>query len=127
MKLEIVERRGVHVVRIGEARLTYPVLSGFFERMRQLIEGGVSRLMLDFGAVAYVDSAAIGCLMDVYRLLNERKGTLCVFGLTARVATMLSMTGVDRVVSVHETADDALNAFGQGASGSDADASTNGE
>lgn len=126
MELEIVEREGVWIVRIGEARLTYPALSAFFERMRELVEGGASKLLLDLGAVSYVDSAAIGCLMDVYRLMRERNGALRICKLQARVATMLSMTGVDRVVGVHAAEADALSAFSQNSPASGENRSTNG-
>jgi anti-sigma B factor antagonist len=127
MKLEIVEREGVRIVRIGEARLTYPVLSAFLNRMREIIENGASKLLLDLGAVTYVDSAAIGCFMDVYRLLLERNGALRICKPTARVATMLSMTGVDRRVGVHETEEDALHAFSREASSSGKASPANGE
>ncbi|MBN2369191.1 MAG: STAS domain-containing protein [Vicinamibacteria bacterium] len=126
MELDIVEREGVWIVRVREARLTYPVLSAFFDRMRDLVDGGASRLLLDLGTVTYMDSAAIGCIMDIHRLLRERKGALRICKLAARVATMLSMTGVDRVVGVHETDEDALSAFGQDASWPDANSSANG-
>jgi anti-anti-sigma factor len=54
--------------------------------------------------VTYIDSAAIGCLMDIRRLLEDRAGALKLAGLQPRVETMLSMAGVLRVVEVHRGA-----------------------
>ena len=55
-----------------EAKLTYPMLSAFFAEVRQLVEGGARKLVIDLSAVTYIDSASIGCLMDIYRLMQEQ-------------------------------------------------------
>ena len=55
-------------------KLTYPVLSSFFAEVRQLVEGGARKVVIDLSAVSYIDSASIGCLMDIHRLLQEKSG-----------------------------------------------------
>jgi len=112
MRLAIEERGDVTVVRVQEAKLTYPVLSSFFSEVRQRVEGGARQMLIDLGAVSYLDSASIGCLMDVHRLLQERGGTLRLSGLQPRVETMISMTGVHKIVPLHREEEDALAAFG---------------
>ncbi len=111
MQLVFDEKGDVTVVRVQEAKLTYPVLSSFFSEVRQRVEGGASRLVLDLAAVSYLDSASIGCLMDVHRLLQERGGMLRLSGLQPRVETMISMTGVHKIVPLHRDEEDALAAF----------------
>lgn len=111
MQLAFDERGDVTVVRVREAKLTYPVLSAFFAAVRQRVEGGANRLIMDLAAVSYLDSASIGCLMDVHRLLQERDGTLRLSGLQPRVETMISMTGVHKIVPLHRDEEDALAAF----------------
>ena len=64
----------MHIVRVQEAKLTYPMLSAFFAEVRQLVEGGARKLVIDLQAVTYIDSASIGCLMDIHRLLQEQGG-----------------------------------------------------
>ena len=90
----------VSIVRVHEAKLTYPVLSSFFLEVCRIVEDGARMLVLDLGAVTYIDSASIGCLMDVHRLLRERGGVVKLAGLQPRVETMLSMTGVHRILDV---------------------------
>lgn len=111
MQLAFDERGDVTVVRVREAKLTYPVLSAFFSEVRQRVEGGANRLIMDLAAVSYLDSASIGCLMDVHRLLQERGGTLRLCSLQPRVETMISMTGVHKIVPLHRDEEDALAAF----------------
>jgi anti-anti-sigma factor len=112
MQLAFEEKGDVTVVRVQEAKLTYPVLSSFFAEVRQKVEGGARLLLLDLAAVGYLDSASIGCLMDVHRLVQEKGGALRLSGLQPRVETMISMTGVHKIVPLHRDEEDALAAFG---------------
>jgi anti-sigma B factor antagonist len=111
MNLAFDERGDVTVVRVGETRLTYPVLASFVCAVRERVEGGAGRMLVDLSAVSYVDSAAIGCLVEVYRLLRDRGGSLRLAGVHPRVETMISMTGVHKFVPLHRDEDDALAAF----------------
>jgi anti-anti-sigma factor len=118
MQLAFDERGGVTVVRVQEAKLTYPVLASFFSEIRQRVEGGARKVVIDLQAVGYLDSASIGCLMDVHRLLQEKGGALRLSGLQPRVETMISMTGVHKIVPLHRDEEEALAGFGSG-SGAD--------
>ena len=111
MRLAFEEKGDVTVVRVQEAKLTYPVLSSFFSEVRQRVEGGARQVLIDLGAVSYLDSASIGCLMDVHRLLQEKTGELRLSGLQPRVETMISMTGVHKILPLHRDEEAALAAF----------------
>src|SRR6185436_20727722 len=100
------------VVHIQTAKLTYPVLSAFFEEVRGILEEGSRHLVLDLSAVSYIDSATIGCLVEIHRLVADLGGALRLSGLRPRVHGMLSMTGVDRFLAVHGDAAKALASFG---------------
>ena len=104
MQLSLAQDGDVRIVRVNEAKLTYPVLDSFFTQVRQIVEDGAGKLIIDLEGVTYIDSAAIGCLMDIRRLLEDRAGALKLAGLQPRVETMLSMAGVLRVVEVHRGA-----------------------
>jgi anti-sigma B factor antagonist len=96
------------IVRVKTAKLTYPVLSAFFEEVRAILENGTRRLVLDLEAVSYIDSATIGCLVEIHRLVADGGGVLRLSGLRPRVHGMLTMTGVDRFLEVYGGAAEAL-------------------
>ena len=112
MALAVQEKGDVRIVRVAETRLTYPALSSFFAEVRQLVEDGARKLVIDLSPVTYIDSAAIGCFMDIYRLLADKGGALRLSGLQARVETMISMTGVHKIIDLHRDEADAVQAFG---------------
>jgi ABC-type transporter Mla MlaB component len=74
MNLTTENANGVAVVRIGESRLMYPLLSEFSTAVTQLIAAGERKVVVDLSSVGYVDSATIGCLMDLYRQANAAGG-----------------------------------------------------
>jgi anti-anti-sigma factor len=111
MQLAVEERGDVKIVRVQEAKLTYPVLSSFFSEVRQQVEAGTRKLVIDLQAVSYIDSASIGCLMDIHRLLQEKAGAVKLSGLQPRVETMISMTGVHKIIDLFREEADALQAF----------------
>jgi anti-anti-sigma factor len=112
MQLAVEVRGDVTVVRVQEAKLTYPVLSSFFAEVRQRVDSGARKVLIDLSAVSYIDSASIGCLMDIHRLLQEKAGAVKLAGLQSRVETMISMTGVHKIIALHREEEEALAAFG---------------
>jgi len=102
----------VVVLRLNEPRLTYPMLSDFASTATNLIGGGEKRLVLDISNIGYVDSAAIGCLMDLYRQATAAGGTLKLAGVQKRVETMLTMTGAQNFLEIHPDEPSALKSFG---------------
>jgi anti-sigma B factor antagonist len=111
MQLAFEDRGDVGIVRVRETKLTYPVLSSFFAEVRQLVEGGRSKLVIDLALVTYIDSASIGCLMDIHRLVQDKDGALRLSGLQPRVETMISMTGVHKIIEIHREEADAVAAL----------------
>jgi anti-anti-sigma factor len=117
MQLAFDVQGDVTVVHVQEAKLTYPVLSSFFSEVQQRVEDGARKVVVDLKDVGYLDSASIGCLMDIHRLLQEKEGALRLAGLQPRVETMISMTGVHKIVPLHRDEEEALAGFAAGGGG----------
>jgi anti-sigma B factor antagonist len=102
----------VAVIRVGEARLMYPLLSEFSSAVTQLISAGERQVVVNLSSVGYVDSATIGCLMDLYRQASAAGGSLKLAGVQKRVETMLTMTGAQNFIEVHPDEPSAVKSFG---------------
>ena len=103
---------GVSVVRVGESRLMYPILGDFAAAVTGLLSTGKREILIDLSPVTYVDSATIGCLMDLYRQVRNAGGHLKLSGVQKRVETMLSMTGAQNFIEIHADAPSAVKSFG---------------
>lgn len=113
MNLAIDRARGIPIVRIGEPKLMYPMLSDFTHSVSELLASGESRVVIDMTQVKYLDSASIGCLMDLYRRTSQAGGGLRLVGVQKRVETMLTMTGTNNFIGLHASESDALSSFGE--------------
>ena len=112
MNLTTDQTGGVSIVRVGEARLMYPILGDFSSAVTALVAGGRRNILIDLAPVTYVDSATIGCLMDLYRQVSSAGGQLKLSNVQKRVETMLTMTGAQNFIEIHGDEPSAVRSFG---------------
>ena len=116
MDLSIDKNGDATVIRIQTARVVYPLLPTLLAKTREAVDAGSRSLVLDLQAVSYIDSATIGCIMDIYRLAKDHGGGLHILAPQSRVETMLSMAGVHRIVPIFREEDEAVKGFAPEAS-----------
>ena len=102
----------VSIVRVAETRLMYPILTDFSAAVTGLLASGRREILIDLTPVTYVDSATIGCLMDLYRQVSGSGGHLKLSGVQKRVETMLTMTGAQNFIEIHADEPTAVKSFG---------------
>lgn len=102
----------IATVRIGETRLMYPLLAEFATSVSSLIGAGHKKILIDLTSVTYVDSATIGCFMDLYRQAEAAGAKLKLAGVQKRVETMLTMTGAHNFLELHPDEASAVQSFG---------------
>jgi len=112
MNLTTDRSQDVAIVRIGETRMMYPLLQEFSGAVSALLSAGDKKVLIDLSKVTYVDSATIGCLMDLYRQTTAAGGVLRLAGVQKRVETMLTMTGAHNFLKIFPDEASALQSFG---------------
>ena len=100
MNLRIETHGDVMIIRVKEERLVYSMLGAFFSDASKVIEEGALKLVIDLTEVSYIDSASVGCLMDIYRSVSDKSGAIKLLGLQERVETMVSMTGLHNFMEI---------------------------
>jgi anti-anti-sigma factor len=89
----------------------YPLLSDFSAAVVGLVGAGERKVIVDLAPVVYIDSATIGCLMDLYRQAAAAGGSLKLAGVQKRVETMLTMTGAHNFIPLFADEAAALASF----------------
>jgi anti-anti-sigma factor len=112
MNVRTEQAGSVSIVRVAESRIMYPMLGDFSGAVTALIAGGHRQILIDLTPVTYVDSATIGCLMDLYRQVSAAGGHLRLSGVQKRVETMLTMTGAQNFIPIHADEQSAIAGFG---------------
>ena len=66
-----------------------------------------ARLILDLGAVEFMDSAALGSLLTASRTIEAGGGALCLASLTPPVRTLFELVRLHRVFEIMNDANEA--------------------
>ena len=90
----------------------YPMLADFSAAVNGLVAAGKRDILIDLTPVTYIDSATIGCLMDLYRQVRAAGGRLKLSGVQKRVETMLTLTGAQNFIEIHADEPSAVKSFG---------------
>jgi anti-sigma B factor antagonist len=100
---------GIPVVRLkGEIDLhTCPELRATLSR---LMEDGKHRIILDLAEVPYLDSAALGVLVDAVRKARENGGGIFLVQVTPFVQRAFEITRLIKIFQVHPSVEDARRA-----------------
>ena len=72
-----------------------------------LVEAG-RRIVLDVAGVSFCDSAGLGGIITLFREADAVDATLALAAPDARLSELLRITGLDGVVPVTTTVDEAL-------------------
>jgi anti-sigma B factor antagonist len=83
------------------------------ERLTEAIESGNTRVVVDIADVSFIDSLSLSALVGARRKLGEN-GRLAIVATHEYVLLILQATGLEQVMDVFTTRDDAV-AFVQGA------------
>ena len=92
-------------------RLTLESFGSLKDRVRDLVDQGGRRLVLDLGGVSHVDSIGVSELVRSHVIVNNSGGHLALAGVPAQIAQLLRVTRLDQVFDRHETIADAVNAL----------------
>src|SRR5690348_1396966 len=103
MPVETKQVDGAAVITIS-GRL---ILGGETEKLEAAVDKLVAEnhktIVLDLATLDYVDSAGVGMLVASLTAVKKAGGTLKVAGANPRIRRILSMTGVDSMMSLYES------------------------
>ena len=83
----------------------------FKQCMLELLDGGASRLVVDLSDVTFIDSTALGVLIGGVRRVHNVDGAMALVVTNRAVERVLSITGLDRVFTIHATREAALESL----------------
>ena len=108
LDIQMDEVHGLTVCRpVGE--LDAFTVSQFRQALAEL--ASTPRLVIDMSAVPFVDSAGLGALIGGIRRAREMGGDVAVACNRPTLVRLLRTTGFDRIVTVTETVEEAVEAL----------------
>jgi len=79
--------------------------------MRQLLEEGHTKIILNLADVDYIDSSGIGELVSAYTAVRSKDGELKLLHLTKKVHDLLQITKLFTVFEVYSDEGIAIRSF----------------
>ncbi len=70
------------------------------------------KLLLNFGNVDHLASAALGMLITLHKRVQEQHGELKLSNINKQIFQVFRITRLNRVFDIHDSAEDALASFG---------------
>ena len=80
----------------------------FRAAVQQCVDDGQVCLVVNMYEVPFVDSAGVAAIVAAHTTLSVANGRLILTRLYTRVSRILSLTGVDTVLDIHQYEDSAL-------------------
>lgn len=71
--------------------------------LKNLVEAGAHRLILDCGALEYLSSAGVRALLTAHQALNARNGKMALLACRPAVREVLHICGLDQIAPKAES------------------------
>ena len=111
LQLNVKEAQGVKVLTLAGRGTLGDESSQLRSKIKELLAQGNKRLVLDLGAVSYVDSAGLGTLVAGYTSARNEGGEIRLANVTKKLGELLSITKLLTVFSVYDSVDEAVKSF----------------
>ena len=81
------------------------------ETVRDLLNRGQKKILLNLGEITYIDSSGIGELVSGFTTVTNQGGQLKLLSLTKKVHDLLQITKLLTVFDVHDEETSAIRSF----------------
>jgi anti-anti-sigma factor len=101
---------GVYIIHFaGELKIfDLADYTAFFD---DFLKSGKVNLLLNLSSTSFIDSTAIGLLVNIKRSVEEKGGKLVLCEVMPEVMNVFRITGVDKFIDIFETEKEGLALF----------------
>jgi len=107
-ELEVeVRRKGKTVVVAPQGEVTVFTSPTLRARLQEVLAEAPRRVVLDLGAVGYVDSSGVATLVEALRRLRDQGGEMVLARVGRRVRGVIEIARLDTLFPMAETVEEA--------------------
>lgn len=70
---------------------------------------GITKVILDFSGVTFMDSSGIGVVIGRYKRLTTKKGDVCVTNVKGAVNKVFELSGLYKIIKLYGSIEQAVN------------------
>ena len=108
-----IDQRDVDAVMVLDlsGKVAGDAADALWDRIDDLLDAGNTKLVLNLGAVSFIDSAALGGLLSKRSAVMGAGGKLKLLNLNERVMDLMVTTKLEMVFDTFESESDAVKSF----------------
>jgi anti-sigma B factor antagonist len=88
-----------------------PDTANIHEKVRSLMDEGITKIVFDLGKVHWVNSAGLGALIASLTTVKNRGGDLRLASVTEKVESLFAITQLVKVFKTYESVERAVASF----------------
>ena len=81
------------------------------EKILEVVSGNTSLLLLDLGSIEFLDSSALGVILNGWKLMQAEGGTLAVISPEARITKIFEITALNLSIHLYNSVEEAQTAL----------------
>lgn len=111
MKLETKTVDGISILELEGMVKGGADSDALYETVDSLLEKDQKKIILDLHQVTFVNSSGIGAFIRCYTTVKDSGGVFMIANISEKIESVLYITKLHRVIGLHKTLDDAINAI----------------
>lgn len=68
----------------------------------------ITKLIMDFSSVNFMDSSGIGMIIGRYKKLNSKGGNVAIANARSNIDKIFELSGIHKIVKLYDNMEDAL-------------------
>ena len=81
------------------------------DAVRERVQAGCTRLVLDFGQLTYIGSSGIEVILSNVQPLRDKGGDLVLCAMSPKIYKVFDLLGLPSFFTIRETVEEGLKAF----------------
>jgi anti-sigma B factor antagonist len=103
---------GVQVVKLVPKQILDQLqISEIGQGLKDMIDQGTTKILLDFSNVDHLSSASLGMLITTKKQIEVNKGRFKLCSIKPPLLEVFKITRLDKVFSIYKNSDEALLSF----------------
>ncbi|RMD91602.1 MAG: anti-sigma factor antagonist [Calditrichaeota bacterium] len=101
----------VAIINLKGKLMGGPETQAIHEKVKEMVENGVKKVVIDLGKVKWMNSSGLGALMGAMTTLRNAGGDLKLANVTDKVQSLFMITKLITIFETYNSVDEAVKSF----------------
>ncbi len=111
MRVQDELRGDIVIVKLKGDMMGEPDTADFRDKIQELLEKGMKKIILDLSGVKWMNSLGLGALISAFTSVKNNDGTMVITNVTKKVESLFMITQLIKVFKHYDTVDEAIAAL----------------